>query len=158
MKHVWRIFSNSSKYHLRTHTHSLNIYSKLKMSTIACDSHRTAELAESLQEINSKITAAAQRRVGPKKSPTLVAVSKLKPASDILGCYQSGQRDFGENYVNELVEKADQVCDIKSSFPILILMVLQLPPDIRWHFIGTLQSNKAKMLAGEINISLPFLL
>jgi len=60
---------------------------------------------------------------------TLVAVSKTKPSSDIQRLYALGQRDFGENYVQELVEKAQQ-----------------LPRDIRWHFIGTLQSNKCKML------------
>ncbi|PVF95564.1 hypothetical protein CPB86DRAFT_776197 [Serendipita vermifera] len=105
------------------------------MSTIACEPQRSAELAESLQEIKSKITAASQKRIVAQGLPTLVAVSKLKPASDILGCYQAGHRDFGENYVNELVEKASQ-----------------LPNDIRWHFIGTLQSNKAKTLASVPNL------
>ncbi|EGO24343.1 hypothetical protein SERLADRAFT_337532, partial [Serpula lacrymans var. lacrymans S7.9] len=66
---------------------------------------------------------------------TLLAVSKYKPASDVLACYEHGQRDFGENYVQELVEKAEQ-----------------LPVDIRWHFIGTLQSNKSKILASIPNI------
>lgn len=59
----------------------------------------------------------------------LVAVSKTKPASDVREAYDAGQRDFGENYVQELLEKA----------PVL-------PQDIRWHFIGHLQSNKAKAL------------
>jgi pyridoxal phosphate enzyme (YggS family) len=87
---------------------------------------RTEELLESLAEIRSRIKAVSQ----PGFSPTLVAVSKYKPASDILACYNHGQLDFGENYVQELEEKA-QI----------------LPADIRWHFIGTLQSNKAKSLA-----------
>ncbi|ULQ54467.1 YggS family pyridoxal phosphate-dependent enzyme [Flavihumibacter fluvii] len=60
----------------------------------------------------------------------LVAVSKTKPASDILDLYNAGQRDFGENYVQELVEKQ-----------------AVLPADIRWHFIGHLQSNKVKFIA-----------
>lgn len=60
----------------------------------------------------------------------LIAVSKLKPASDIERLYSLGQRDFGENYVQELLEKQ----------PLL-------PPDIRWHFIGHLQSNKVKYIA-----------
>ena len=63
-------------------------------------------------------------------SVTLVAVSKLKPASDIEDLYKLGQRDFGENYVQELVEKQPQ-----------------LPADIRWHFIGHLQRNKVKYIA-----------
>lgn len=60
---------------------------------------------------------------------TLVAVSKTKPVADILELYELGQRDFGENYVQELTEKA-----------------AQLPADIRWHFIGHLQTNKVKTI------------
>ncbi|KAI0067226.1 hypothetical protein BV25DRAFT_1794951 [Artomyces pyxidatus] len=93
-------------------------------------SERTSELADSLTKIRTRIAKAADGR-----TPTLVAVSKYKPASDILACYDLGQRDFGENYVQELVDKARQ-----------------LPDDIRWHFIGTLQSNKAKVLASIPNI------
>ena len=66
---------------------------------------------------------------------TLVAVSKLKPASDIQEMYDLGHRDFGENYVQELVDKATQ-----------------LPKDIRWHFIGHLQSNKVKYLASFVHL------
>ena len=61
---------------------------------------------------------------------TLVAVSKTKPAEDITALYELGQRDFGENYVQELVDKE-----------------ALLPKDIRWHFIGHLQSNKVKYIA-----------
>ncbi len=64
------------------------------------------------------------------KNATLVAVSKIKPAVDIKKMYDLGQRDFGENYVQELVEKKTQ-----------------LPVDILWHFIGHLQSNKVKYIA-----------
>lgn len=60
---------------------------------------------------------------------TLVAVSKTKPIEDILELYNLGHRDFGENYVQELAEKAEK-----------------LPNDIRWHFIGHLQSNKVKLI------------
>ena len=60
---------------------------------------------------------------------TLVAVSKTKPVEDILALYDLGHRDFGENYVQELVEKAGS-----------------LPKDIRWHFIGHLQTNKVKLI------------
>jgi len=60
---------------------------------------------------------------------SLVAVSKIKPASDIKTLYELGQRDFGENYVQEMTEKA-----------------ALLPADIRWHFIGHLQSNKVKYI------------
>src|SRR5436190_4501439 len=60
---------------------------------------------------------------------TLVAVSKTKPIEMIMEAYEAGQRDFGENYVQELVEKEKQ-----------------LPKDIRWHFIGHLQSNKVRSI------------
>ena len=66
---------------------------------------------------------------------TLVAVSKLKPASDIQTLYNLAHRDFGENYVQELVDKA-----------------AQLPNDIRWHFIGHLQSNKVKYIAPFVHL------
>jgi len=66
---------------------------------------------------------------------TLVAVSKTKPVEDIRALYDAGQRDFGENYVQELVEKQ-----------------AQLPADIRWHFIGHLQSNKVKYIAPFVHL------
>jgi pyridoxal phosphate enzyme (YggS family) len=66
---------------------------------------------------------------------TLVAVSKTKPVADILELYNLGQRNFGENYVQELVEKYEQ-----------------LPKDINWHFIGHLQSNKVKYIAPFVHL------
>ena len=68
-------------------------------------SERVAELLESLGEIRSRVKTASSSTI-PR---TLVAVSKYKPASDISVCYEDGQRDFGENYVQELVDKAQQV-------------------------------------------------
>jgi PLP dependent protein len=70
-----------------------------------------------------------------KENITLVAVSKTKPVSDIQELYDLGHRDFGENYVQELVEKETQ-----------------LPKDIRWHFIGHLQSNKVKFIASFVHL------
>lgn len=66
---------------------------------------------------------------------TLVAVSKIQPIEAILALYEKGQRDFGENYVQELVDKAEK-----------------LPKDIRWHFIGHLQSNKVKYIAPFVHL------
>ncbi len=66
---------------------------------------------------------------------TLVAVSKTKPVEDIFELYNLGHRDFGENYVQELADKA-----------------AQLPKDIRWHFIGHLQSNKVKFIASFVHL------
>jgi pyridoxal phosphate enzyme (YggS family) len=65
----------------------------------------------------------------------LVAVSKTKPVIDLLEMYALGQRDFGENYVQELVDKQ-----------------AQLPDDILWHFIGHLQSNKVKYIAPFVHL------
>ncbi|KAJ9059671.1 hypothetical protein DSO57_1039005 [Entomophthora muscae] len=65
----------------------------------------------------------------------LVAVSKTKPNPDLEAAYSWGQRHFGENYVQELVEKSSK-----------------LPGDIKWHFIGSLQSNKCKVLAAIPNL------
>lgn len=70
-----------------------------------------------------------------KKNCTLVAVSKTKPIEAIRELYDLGQRDFGENYVQELTEKQPQ-----------------LSPDIRWHFIGHLQSNKVKYIAPFVSL------
>lgn len=70
-----------------------------------------------------------------QKNVTLIAVSKMKTVADIKALYDLGQRDFGENYVQELLEKQ----------PLL-------PADIRWHFIGHLQSNKAKYIAPFIHL------
>lgn len=81
---------------------------------------------ESYHQITQELSA---------KNVTLVAVSKTKPAADIQALYDLGQSDFGENYVQELVEKQ-----------------AQLPPDIRWHFIGHLQSNKVKYIAPFVHL------
>ncbi len=69
------------------------------------------------------------------KNVTLVAVSKTKPAADIMEAYQAGQLDFGENYVQELTDKYEA-----------------LPKDIRWHFIGHLQTNKVKYIAPFVHL------
>jgi len=65
----------------------------------------------------------------------LVAVSKTKPAEEIQQLYGYGHRDFGENYVQELAEKA-----------------ATLPGDVRWHFIGHLQTNKVKLIAPFVHL------
>lgn len=81
---------------------------------------------EQYQQINRELAAA---------NVTLVAVSKTKPVEDIKALYDIGQRDFGENYVQELVDKQSV-----------------LPNDIRWHFIGHLQSNKVKYIASFVQL------
>jgi uncharacterized pyridoxal phosphate-containing UPF0001 family protein len=81
------------------------------------------------KEKYKEITAALGEKL------TLVAVSKTKSIEDIKTLYELGQRDFGENYVQELVDKE-----------------AVLPKDIRWHFIGHLQSNKVKYIAPFIHL------
>lgn len=71
------------------------------------------------------------RALDPKSRVTLIAVSKTQAFEAIQGLYALGQRDFGENYVQELVGKAQQAHDAGLA-------------DIRWHFIGHLQTNKVK--------------
>jgi pyridoxal phosphate enzyme (YggS family) len=66
---------------------------------------------------------------------TLIAVSKTKPVSDLQAAYDAGQRHFGENKVQEMVEKA-----------------AQLPSDIHWHLIGHLQTNKVKYIASFVHL------
>ena len=67
---------------------------------------------------------------------TLVAVSKTQPPEAIRAAYAAGQRHFGENYAQEWREKADALADL---------------PDLVWHFIGGLQTNKVKYLAGRVH-------
>jgi len=69
------------------------------------------------------------------KEVTLVAVSKTKPNTDILEAYQAGHRIFGENKVQELAQKAEE-----------------LPKDIAWHMIGHLQTNKVKFIAPFVSL------
>lgn len=84
--------------------------------------------------ILSKVREASIQHSGNADGVTLVAVSKTKPVEDIRQLYDSGFRIFGENYFDELLEKAGQ-----------------LPNDIRWHFIGHLQSSKAAKLVKNIS-------
>jgi pyridoxal phosphate enzyme (YggS family) len=65
-------------------------------------------------------------------SVTLVAVSKTRPASDLRAAHEAGQRTFGENYLQEALEKIDALSDL---------------PDLEWHFIGPIQSNKTRQIA-----------
>ena len=83
----------------------------MKLKEVLLDIQKTAKLSKFGQSVR------------------LVAVSKLKGKEDIMKAYEQGQRDFGENYVEELINKQNE-----------------LPKDINWHFIGHLQSNKVNKL------------
>jgi pyridoxal phosphate enzyme (YggS family) len=89
-------------------------------------------VAAGLDGVRERIRRAATAVGRDPAEVRLVAVSKTKPASAIREAYAAGQRDFGENYAQELVEKAAELADLV---------------ELRWHFIGHLQSNKARVVA-----------
>ncbi|WP_194757208.1 YggS family pyridoxal phosphate-dependent enzyme [Aliidiomarina indica] len=91
-------------------------------------------IATHLTQVRQQIAEAAARTNRTPESIALLAVSKTKPVSDIRAAYEYGQRLFGENYVQEGVEKIQQCQDL---------------PDIQWHFIGPIQSNKTKDIAAH---------
>jgi PLP dependent protein len=92
-------------------------------------------IAENLKEIRQRMLEAAVAAGRDPAEVRLVAVSKTKPAAAIAEAFDCGQLVFGENYVQELVEKA-----------------AQLPQGISWHFIGNLQSNKVRQIAGLVDM------
>ncbi|PYI32672.1 putative alanine racemase family protein [Aspergillus indologenus CBS 114.80] len=110
-------------------------------SPLTATPSRTATLLSNLTTVSLRITTAASTTTTSSshpKEPRLVAVSKLKPASDILALHTApptgaGHQHFGENYQQELLEKSRL-----------------LPGSIKWHFIGGLQSNKCVTLAREV--------
>jgi len=93
-----------------------------------------SDIARNLAQIKAKISAAALRCGRSSQEVTLLAVSKTKPASDIEKAIAAGQRAFGENYVQEGVEKIRHFAEAGVS-------------GLQWHFIGPLQSNKSRLVA-----------
>lgn len=89
-------------------------------------------VAEGLREVQTRIARACINAGRDPQSVRLLAVSKWHSPDAIRAAYAAGQRDFGENYAQELLEKAKALSDLE---------------DLRFHFIGNLQSNKAKLLA-----------
>ncbi|KOE67110.1 YggS family pyridoxal phosphate-dependent enzyme [Aggregatibacter actinomycetemcomitans] len=90
-------------------------------------------IRRNLQLVQQKITQICQMVGSSPSAVTLLAVSKTKPVEDILTAYEAGQEAFGENYVQEGVEKI-QFCQ-------------QHNINLEWHFIGPLQSNKTRLVA-----------
>ncbi|CCH49241.1 YggS family pyridoxal phosphate-dependent enzyme [Pseudodesulfovibrio piezophilus] len=97
---------------------------------------RKNELAERTTLVREELAEAAKKAGRTPDDITLVAVSKLHPASDIRALAETGHVDFGENYVQEAVDKQKTLADLK----------------VNWHFIGGLQSNKAKFVAGKFGL------
>ena len=89
-------------------------------------------VADNLAVVSEQVRAYEETFSRPSGSVKLLAVSKTKPVSALEAAYQAGQRLFGENYVQEMVEKCQ---------------VLAQLTDIEWHFIGPIQSNKTRLLA-----------
>ena len=96
----------------------------------------TSAIAENLSVINDTIVQALLKTQKTKRC-VLVAVSKTKPVEVIQEAYDANHRHFGENYVDEFVEKS-----------------AKLPQDIMWHFIGHLQTNKVKKVVAVPNLAL----
>ena len=92
-------------------------------------------LAENLKDVERKICEACKRANRNREDVTLIAVSKTKPVSMLNEVYHEGIRCFGENKVQELTEKYDQ-----------------LPEDTRWHLIGHLQRNKVKYIVDKVEL------
>nr|XP_006625657.1 PREDICTED: proline synthase co-transcribed bacterial homolog protein [Lepisosteus oculatus] len=100
------------------------------------------DIGKALQAVVDRVQQAAARRPQslPSLPPRLVAVSKTKPPEMVIEAYQKGQRNFGENYVQELLEKASNP------------QILSSCPEIKWHFIGHLQKNNVNKLMGVPNL------
>ncbi len=92
-------------------------------------------IAERLAEVKEEIRAAALAAGRDPEEVRLVAVSKTRPAADVIEAFQGGQTIFGENYVQELRAKAPEVKE-----------------PVEWHFIGSLQSNKVRQIAGLVSM------
>ncbi|XP_065678626.1 pyridoxal phosphate homeostasis protein [Hydra vulgaris] len=103
----------------------------------------TSFISTALTEVNLNIQKAFQVSLkvhgNLQVMPTLIVVSKTKPPEMLIEAYNHGQRDFGENYVQELVQKASHLKNLGYN-------------DIRWHFIGSLQRNKVNNLLDVENL------
>jgi len=92
-------------------------------------------IKENLAIVENNILDACKRSGRKREDVTLIAVSKTKPVSDLMEAYDAGVRVFGENKVQELVDKIDK-----------------MPDDIHWHMIGHLQRNKVKYIVGKVDL------
>lgn len=90
-------------------------------------------ICENMRKVEQNIAAACAKAGRDNSQVTLIAVSKTKPVPALLEAYEAGARDFGENKVQELVDK-----------------IPQLPSDVRWHMIGHLQRNKVKYIVDKV--------
>jgi hypothetical protein len=96
---------------------------------------RADAIADNLARVRARIAAAERASGRPAGSVRLLAVSKKMTAADVETARAAGQLDFGENYAQELRDKREALAGA---------------PELRWHFIGPLQSNKVKLVAGRV--------
>jgi pyridoxal phosphate enzyme (YggS family) len=94
-------------------------------------------IAANLQAVRERLAAAEQQAGKPPGTVGLLAVSKTFPAAAVRTAYEAGQQAFGENYVQEGVDKIAQLADLR--------------PALSWHFIGPLQSNKTRQVAEQFD-------
>ena len=92
-------------------------------------------IAENLKYVNERIQKSCLKAGRDEKEVTLIAVSKTKPVPDLMEAYREGCREFGENKVQELVDKYEV-----------------MPKDIHWHMIGHLQTNKVKYIVDKVTM------
>ena len=97
----------------------------------------TQTISEALRWVQAQMRDACARAGRPENDVRLVAVSKRKPVADIRQALEAGQLEFGENYAQELRDKAGELVD---------------EPRIRWHYIGPLQRNKVKYVVGTAGL------
>ncbi|WP_068546766.1 YggS family pyridoxal phosphate-dependent enzyme [Thalassotalea crassostreae] len=93
-------------------------------------------IADNLTQVQQQMLAACNSAKRPISDIELLAVSKTKPIDSLQLAYDAGQRHFGENYVQEMVDKVEQLKHLT---------------DITWHFIGPLQSNKTRQIANNVD-------
>lgn len=90
-------------------------------------------IRDNIEQVQKNIEAACARAGREREQVTLISVSKTKPVSMLREAYEAGSRDFGENKVQELLDK-----------------IPEMPGDVRWHMIGHLQRNKVKYIVGKV--------
>lgn len=96
---------------------------------------QSMELAQNYKTVKENVTKACEQAGRSEQEVTLLAVSKTKPVDMLMDVYRAGARDFGENKVQELVDK-----------------IPQMPSDVRWHMIGHLQRNKVKQVLPYVDM------
>lgn len=97
---------------------------------------RKGSITENLDSVRERIVTSCAACGRDPASVTLLAVSKTRPAEDLRAAFAAGQRDFGENYLQEALEKQAQLADLAGR-------------GLYWHFIGPLQSNKTRAVAEQ---------